>query len=179
MNGLTNDEIVIDSNVFQHMVTRDAQFNADGHIGELLARLQADQIRLCVDNRGRITGEYLVVLEPILRNASDEGEEILTLRYWMLEEIRVYEPFDNTGPLMAAIKTVIVERKENVDRTLVSVSFSRGQVLLSNDLSHIVDGPENRPKKVPPRRDALMNAARKLRKPGAEILTSREAQRRI
>ena len=177
MNSLTTDEVVIDSNIFQHLISHDARFNPDGHIAVLLGRLWEDRILLCVDEDGRIEGEYELIIQPMLRNQSDASEEIGLLRYWMLEEIRVCQPADHAGPLMNAIEQIIIEKKEKVDRTFVAVAFSRGKVLVTNDVEHILDGPD-REKKLGPRRSRLIKQTKKHRPAGAEILTSREAHDR-
>ena len=66
MNGLTSDTIIIDSNIFQHFVSRHEDFNADGHLGELLCRLITDRILLTVDEHGEIRRrEYRSIVEPI------------------------------------------------------------------------------------------------------------------
>ena len=176
MNALTEEEIVIDSNVFQHLVSHDQRFNPDAHIAVLLRRLLADDIRLCVDDGGRIAGEYERIVEPML-SESEESIEREILRYWMLPDIRVDQPVDNTGLLMNAIEQIIVEKKEKVDRTFLAVAFSRGKVLVTNDVEHILDGPD-RERKLGPRRSRLMRATKKNRSAGAEILTSREAHER-
>lgn len=95
----------------------------------------------------------------------------------MLEEIRVCQPADHAGPLMNAIEQIIIEKKEKVDRTFVAVAFSRGKVLVTNDVEHILDGPD-REKKLGPRRSRLIKQTKKHRPAGAEILTSREAHDR-
>ena len=55
-------------------------------------------------------------------------------------------PLDENDDLMTAIRDVIIEVSENVDRTFVYVAFQQGTLLISNDLRHIVRGPADEPR---------------------------------
>ena len=50
------NEVTIDTNVFVHLLN--PLNNAGDHIDQLLSSLVERQMTLCVDNKGRIEGEY-------------------------------------------------------------------------------------------------------------------------
>ena len=178
MNGLTSDTVIIDSNIFEHFVGRHRDFNPDGHLGELLGRLLLDRIQLAIDLRGEIEREYQAIVEPMIRSGSQTGNELEVLRYWMNPDNHTAVEVSAEGPLMKAIKSVLHETKEKVDRFFVAVAFTKGRILVTNDVLHIVEGP-NHEKRLGHRRDRLRKAARKHLSDGAEILVGREAHSRL
>ena len=170
-NSPFQDAVAIDTNVFEHILN--PQENLDSHINKLLTFLQLEGVSLIVDDRNRITGEYRNRLEPIIRGANETSiEERLLLKYWIVDAPRRITKLVLNDQLMAAIREVIKEPPENVDRILVWVAFRHGRVLISNDRMNIVLGPQN---ESSARRDRLLNGTGKLRPPGAHILTSQEA----
>ena len=171
---LTRDEVAIDTNVFQHLLN--PQDNTNSHINRLLGYLIERRATLVVDDQGLIAGEYRQQLKRRLGESDDTRNEIQILRYWILHASRHQVPLDENDDLMTAIRDVIVEASENVDRTFVYVAFQQGTVLISNDLRHIVRGPVDEPA---PRRARLLSNTEGLRLDGADILTSQEAHARI
>ena len=145
------DCVAIDTNVFEHILNRCE--NIDFHINSLLARLQDKRTHLVMDNKNRIAGEYNNRIGPMIRRADDTLDEIFVLRYWILNAPRTVTELDMGDSLMTAIKQVIHEQTETVDRILVYVAFKVGSTLISNDRMHIVDGPPN---ESAPRRRRLL-----------------------
>jgi hypothetical protein len=121
VNGLCNDAVALDTNVFIHLFN--PQNNTNNHIDSLLSSLAADELVLLVDDLGYIASEYLEKLTPKIMDASDTGPQASLLRYWMAPERRVAVP---------------VLKKSSLWR---SVSFVRGKPLVTNDVMHILNGP--------------------------------------
>ena len=165
---LISNLIAIDTNVFQHLLN--SQNNSDYHISQLLEYLRCLGTSLLVDDKGAIFGEYCRQLVPTIHNADDSREEIYILRYWILNapRLRVSVTRDQ---LMIQIRKVIIEF-ENTDRTFVYVAFKQGTALVTNDRSHIVDGPGSGSTF---RRDILRKKTAKLCPQTARIMTSEEA----
>ena len=163
------DCIAIDTNVFIHLF--DSTWNTDSHINKLLEHFQQG-IELIVDDSGRIAGEYDHQITPRIRSSDDTRNEIYILRYWMEVVPRRKVGLDNGDRLMQEIRDVVVELSENVDRIFVYVAFKTGKILITNDLMHIVEGPDT---ESTPRRQRLLRSTRRLRHRDADILTSREA----
>ena len=170
------DAAGIDTNVFEHLLN--PQNNPENHINYLLVHLQRQGIALLVDAGGRIAGEYNHHLGPIIRRTDDQRNEIYILRYWMEYAPRCEVTVNGSGQLMTAIRGVIREPSEAVDRIFVYVSVSQGKLLVSNDEVHIVFGPE-RESRLGARRQRLLRDSRGLRPQGADILTSQEAHAKI
>ena len=164
------DCIAIDTNVFIHLF--DSTWNTDSHINKLLEHFQQQCIELIVDDRGRIAGEYDHQITPRIQSSDDTRNEIQMLRYWMLFAPRKKVRLDNRDRLMQAIRIVVIEPSENVDRIFVYVAFKAGKTLITNDLMHIVEGPDT---ERTPRGQRLLRSTRRLRHRDADILTSREA----
>ncbi len=175
-NSPFQDAIAIDTNVFEHLLN--PQENSGGHINRLLTHLIEECVALLLDKDGRIWGEYLNRIDPILENSDDRGPEIYILRHWIGAAPRLHSAVDLSDGLMTIIKGVIRERSEIVDRILVYVALSKGRVLVSNDHKHIVSGPV-RERGQTPRRDRLKRSSRKVRPQGGNILTSKEAEAMI
>ena len=168
------DAVAIDTNVFEHILN--PQENVNNHISELLIHLQERNTYLIVDDGNRIYGEYDNKLTPMIENADDIGPELYLLRYWFLDAPRKDVNVTLNDNMMTAIRNVIIELSENVDRIFVYVAFKQGNVLISNDLTHIVVGP-TREANQGARRHRLLT--RRMRRSGADILTSREAHAKI
>ena len=170
------DYVAIDTNVFLHLLN--PQENVASHIDVLLADFQLRGIVTIVDDSGRIQGEYLDQIGPYLMRTDETGPQADILRYWVMEITPLKVTLDLGDDLMRAIREVIVEPSENVDRILVYVAFRNGSVLISNDERHIVIGPPWESGQRP-RRDRLLRSTRRLRSTGADIMTSQEAHSRI
>lgn len=172
-NSPFRDAIAIDTNVFENLLN--PQENRERHINRLLTHLIEECVALLLDKDGRIWGEYLNRIGPILANTDDRGAEIYILRYWIGAAPCLHSAVDLSDELMTIIKKVIHETPETVDRILVYVALSKGRVLVSNDHKHIVSGPVRESGQTP-RRDRLKRSSRKVRPKGGNILTSKEAE---
>lgn len=166
----------IDTNVFEHLLNKEN--NAENHINHLLTHLQQQSIALLVDDGDRIAGEYNHHLDPIIRRADDERNEIFILRYWMTVAPRYEVTVNGAGQLMTTIRRVIKEPSEAVDRIFVYICISEGKILVSNDEMHIVIGP-TRESRLGERRQRLLRDSRGIRPNGADILTSKAAHAAI
>lgn len=176
MNKLTCDYVVIDTNVFEHMLN--PQNNINGHIEELLKTLMIDEISLIVDEERKIENEYGEVIEPIIRNNSDEHIQLQLLRYWIVYHIDKRKRISiSNDELMRAIGGIIKGKKQLVDRTFVYVAFKCDCILITNDGRHIIKGHL---KEKTERRKALLRKTRKHRpSQRSEILNSIEAADRL
>ena len=173
MSGIPFENCVaIDTNVFLHLLN--CQNNPDSHIDALLKSLSTQGTILLVDDGDRIAGEYDNQLAQMMKSADDTRNDLNILRYWMNPDRRQKVAFSGNDRLFNAIKQVIHEQAETVDRILVYVAFKAGTTLISNDEIHIVVGPP-RERRQGQRRTRLLNSTRRLRPDGADILTSREA----
>ena len=164
------DAVAIDTNIFEHILNR--QENLENHINALLTHLQEKKVRLIVDDRNRIFGEYYHRIGPIIQKSDDTRNEIYLLRYWILNSPRLPTSVVGNDDLMTKIRQVIIERKEAVDRIFCYVALRNGRALISNDRMNIVFGPQ---KESSARRDRMLNETKNQRLPGADILTSQEA----
>ena len=170
------DAVSIDTNIFEHLLN--PQNNNERHINSLLVHLQEQGIALLVDDSERIAGEYKHRIGPIFQRTDVSLNEVSILRYWILNAPRLSITINGADQLMAAIKGVMIERSEGVDRIFVYVALFQGKVLVSNDEVHIVFGPVGESGKTP-RRQRLLKKSKNLCPPGARILTSKEAHDRI
>ncbi len=173
-NSRLQDTVAIDTNVFRHLLN--PQDNTCLHINKLLGHLIREGTTLVFDERRVIAGEYDYQLARRLADSNDTRNEIQILRYFILYAPRLDITLDKNDKLMAAIRKVIFEVSENVDRSFVYVAFRQGTTLISNDQRHIVRGPRD---ESPERRVRLLNDTVNLRPSGAAILTSKEAYTQI
>ena len=168
------DAVAIDTNIFEHILN--PQENLDDHINALLRHLQEQEACLIVDDSNRIFGEYNHRIGPIILRSDDTRNEIYLLRYWLLNAPRLFTSVVGNDELMTKIGQVIIELREAVDRIFCYVAFRNGRVLISNDRMNIVLGP---PSESSARRNRMLHETRRLRPPGADILTSQEAYGKI
>jgi hypothetical protein len=181
MNGLCCDMLSIDTNFFLHLLHQgndeDAKtINQDGHIDELLDRLQLDSIALIVDDRGHIAGEYQTYIHPLLTSEDETDVKRYILAYWMIHADQVLTPVDLKCELFKCIKNVIHEKKEQCDRIFVFVACYHGWPLVTNDKKHILWGPRGEPNTAKNNRyTRWKKETHKHRVKGADLLTSREA----
>jgi len=78
---MSHNDVTIDTNVFEHLFN--PQNNVQDHIDTLLGRLVEKGVVLCVDNKGRIFGEYDNRLKPLFKAMSDQGQRLFWLRYFL------------------------------------------------------------------------------------------------
>ena len=166
------DTVAIDTNVFEHLLNR--EINYDSHINRLLVHLFMEGSCLIVDKEGRIPNEYNHRLGRRIESLDEKGNERFILRYWMELAPRHMIQVSGRDNLMNAIRRVIIERPEATDRIFVYVAFKEGITLISNDVLHVVFGPDGESGQQP-RRHRLLSGTRRWRPNGAAILTSKEA----
>ena len=170
------DAVGIDTNVFEHLLY--PKHNVGNHINELLVHLQQRGITLLTDKSGRIAAEYKHRLADRIQRADDKGNEVYILRYWMQYAPRREITVNGADQLMQAIRQVIIEHAEAVDRIFVYVSLSQGRILVSNDEAHIVHGPSHQGRNGRRRRQ-LLRGSRGIRPRDGDILTSEEASAKV
>jgi|GEM_PF-2222101 len=156
--------IVIDTNIFIHLKNPPGG-QGDTHIHQLLASLATSHM-LQVDKEGKILGEYEVILGSMLDNPDNQNEfEIYLLRYWLkLKESSILEkaaPRD----LRDAVKNIIIEVDETIDRCFVETAALSDCDLITNDELHIYN-----------RATALRKSLRKVGYKRTEILNSLDAR---
>lgn len=136
MNGLTDDFIAIDTNVFGHLI--DAEKNAGRHIHRLLAMLAKKKITLLVDADGTISAEYAHHLIAERLHAKQRKNEAQIIDYWMNHAPQKNVAINQNDSLWHAILRVIPESNEEPDRVFVYVAFKEGRILISNDHKHVI-----------------------------------------
>ena len=127
----------MDTNVFVHMFN--PAVNTNNHIDALLSQLVIDRIRLCVDDKKKIAGEYLKHVFPLLEKVDDTGLRLQILRYWMdtahwNRDVEI----DLDGPVIKALKNVLFGYRCDKDRVFVAVACAFSCCLVTNDKSDIV-----------------------------------------
>lgn len=174
MNGLCEDSVAIDSNVFIHLLN--PANNAGQHIDALLGALAIDKLALLVDDGNYIGNEYDEQVRPIIEDADDIGIAVQLLRYWMLSAERITVPVASKKVLLQDVKQIIHEKYEHADRRFVCVAFLCGKPLITNDRLHILNGPEKERggPKGSPRYVRLVRIAKKHKLVGL-LHTSEEA----
>lgn len=174
MTWPSENEILIDTNVFKHLCDRDPNHNGDGHVGVLLSVLASRKCVLLIDDAGLFRHEFREIVEPQFRRASEIAGEIAILRYWADPSNYEERETARNRDLVKLIKKVIIEN-ERADRAFVYIALSNGRVLVTNDKTHIVEGPATKKERGGNRRTRLFNIAKKHVVNGAAILLSREA----
>ena len=137
MSTLTSDYIAIDTNVFEHLMNPEK--NKNGHIHKLLGTLTKRKIRLLIDNKRKILGEYNNKIPRYFKKANEAKNERFLLDYF-IKNLQQHEKIsvnleDN---LMTAIKKIVPENK-GADRYFVYVAFKKGRVLVTNDRADFID----------------------------------------
>ena len=187
MNGLSDDHIAIDTNVFMHLFNFNddgsrSAINDDKHIDDILWHLLADSVELIHDSKGKISGEYASKLTPIVQKES-ESERRQLLMYWIEFAGRVTVDLDQTDQLYNAIQSVVIEPGEGIDRAFIYVAFWAGRILITNDVKHIVFGASYdspKPTKQTNRTTRLRKATRKFRpKDREDLMDSRNAHTQL
>lgn len=160
---MAEDEVTIDTNVFVHLLN--PLNNAGDHIDHLLSTLVEKQMTLCVDNKGRIEGEYQTQVGPLFKAASDQDLRIFWLRYFMDDNHKQHVPLQFGDQLMVSIRRQI-RFAEPSDHVFVYVAINSDTILVSNNPAHITN-----------HRVALRKCARTHGSKSTDFVTSRQAVR--
>ena len=173
-NRLSNDYLVIDTNVFEHLLNNSQ--NTDNHIGKLLGSLTKEDIGLAVDDRGRIAAEYQ---HRFAKHKQTPNQDHLYIwKYWAQpERIKFRVKVDHSTELMRSIKNIVrATQKSTVDRIFIYVAIFSNRVLITNDKQDIIVGDEAT---AGDRRSRLLAIAHRHGKENAKIYTSLEAYQRM
>lgn len=173
-NRLSNDYLVIDTNVFEHLLNNSE--NIDNHIGKLLDSLAKENIGLAVDNRGRIAAEYQHRFAT--HKQTPNQDHLYIWKYWAQpERIKLCVKVEHTSELMKSIKRIVrATQRSTVDRIFIYVAIFSNRVLITNDKQDIIVGDEAT---AGDRRSRLLALAHQHGKENAQIHTSLEAYQRI
>ncbi|MGC2698422.1 MAG: hypothetical protein WA738_21750 [Candidatus Angelobacter sp.] len=155
-------EVTIDTNVFVHLFNIKNN-NEDAHIDKLLSSLVDRRATLCVDDKGRMKGEYVTHVVPLIKKASDETLKVYWLRYLMEYNEWHSIPVDFGDQLMVSIRRVLVIA-ERSDHVFVYVAIGSNTVLVSNNAIHITHY-----------RNELRKCAKKCGSKVSDFLSSRQA----
>ena len=136
MNNLTNDYIVIDTNIFKGLLN--PQKNTQCHIEFLLHTLYDDCIYLIIDKGGKIWGEYETSIVNEMTNGHKNSEHNELIRGWLHQD-RNLKIVDTPHDVMDAIKNIIGQSKTK-DATFVCVAMVSDKTLITNDRADIIDG---------------------------------------
>jgi hypothetical protein len=132
---MSDNDVTIDTNVFEHLFN--PQNNEDQHIDKLLQCLFGRRSVLCLDQGGRISGEYDHRLRPLFKR-DDQDQKLYLLRYFLL----LSEPHKITVNFGDALMVSIRGRIGNAepsDHIFVYVAIASDSILVSNDAGHITD----------------------------------------
>jgi len=155
--------IALDTNIFEHLLNRSKEWNEDGHVSRLLDCLQANAFELCVDDKGKIAGEYSTMIVPIIASRDEEGIERYVLSYWMLYCERRNVPMDLRDTRTARIRSIIPIH-ESVDQAFVYVVCAEDCKLITNDDVHILS-----------HRSELRKRTKQYRGNNTDFISSRQA----
>lgn len=158
---MAEDDVTIDTNVFVHLLN--PLNNTGDHIDQMLSFLVEKQMTLCVDNKGRIEGEYQTHVVPLFEAASDQDLRIFWLRYFMDDDHKNVVPVKFGDALMVSIRGQI-RFAEPSDHVFVYVAINSNSVLVSNNPAHITN-----------HRIALRKCARNHGSKSTDFLTSQQA----
>ena len=173
MNNLTKDFIAIDTNIFEHLLTKEDQENKNNHIDQLLKQLLIiDKIKLLVDSKKRITNEYYNRLTKRVKQINDDSKKRRLLRYWVKLENRKCVTVSRDALIKKIKKIIPLGDGPVTDCYFVYVAFKEGRILITNDESDMV----NKGNIIGERRDELLDISKNSgRKKGSDILTSWDA----
>jgi hypothetical protein len=129
-------EVTVDTNVFVHLFN--PRNNVDEHIDKLLGSLVDRRATLCVDDKGRMKGEYITHVVPLIRKAADQTLKVYWLRYLMEYNEWHSIPVDFGDELMVSIRRLLVIA-ERSDHVFVYVAIGSNTVLVSNNPKHITN----------------------------------------
>lgn len=145
MPEVDNNFIVIDTNVFEHLLNEDknivlgdvATKTEEKHINRLLKFMQKQGYILCIDKQDRIMAEYKYRLTESIKNASDEQDEIRLLKYWILtDDVHYYSDKKNNLNLDKILKKIILNddnEPETTDCIFVHTAAINQCNLVTND----------------------------------------------
>jgi predicted nuclease of predicted toxin-antitoxin system len=137
--------IVIDTNVFEHLLNEDknivlgdvATKTEEKHINRLLKFMQKQGYILCIDKQYRIMEEYKYRLKETIKNASDERDEIQILRYWIgSDNAHYYSEKEINLNLDKILKKIILNddnKPETTDCIFVHTAAINQCTLVTND----------------------------------------------
>ncbi len=135
MNNLTNDYVVIDTNIFIDLFN--PQENTNNHIEVLLHTLIEDCICLIVDEGGKIWGEYTTSIINQTDNKKTSSEYNELIKAWLHpDRCKKIVPI-NTN-VINGIKSII-GRNKTKDATFVCVAMVSDKTLITNDRADMID----------------------------------------
>ena len=170
MNKLTSKWIVMDTNVFEHLVN--PKENICNHIYKLLERFLTDNILFLVDDEKQITREYSKRLPKYFKKLNEgKGERLLLKR--LFDSHKKVVSVNLSDKLMTCI-TKIVPKNKGVDRFFVYVAFKKGKILVTNNTKDMIDDGKRTGEK---RKELIKCLSHKNR--SANILTSWNAYNRL
>ena len=160
-NGLPNDYIAIDTNVFGCIARKDKE-----HILALLRFLQANNVRLLVDQEEIIEQEYEHHLNNTEFIKQHEGSLIEdSMNYWMNSDFWIRTGVQNSE-IWPDISDEIPHDK--VDATFVCVAFIKDRALITDDHKDILS-----------KRDALKSIAERSGLMEADVISSDAASAKM
>jgi len=137
--------IVIDTNVFVHLLNPDK--NVNKHINQLLVTLH-DTHQLQIDKDEKIKAEYAHKLTEAIKNASELGIEKYILELWInkksMRSLEVQPP----NNLSNFVKQVINDPTKRVDRYLVETAALSDCDLVTNDETDILNNAQTLKKEL-------------------------------
>ncbi|TWU46498.1 hypothetical protein Poly59_54710 [Rubripirellula reticaptiva] len=174
MSWPPGNQILIDTNVFKHLCDKNAKYNPDGNVDNLLSRLLTSGCRLIVDDQNLFREEFERIVAPQFEREFETEREVYLLRYWADIGNQDEQEIKKNQDLIKAIRRVIIEN-ERTDIAYVYLAFTHGRVLVSNDGNHIVLGPPAKQPRDGDRRTRLRKYAKRHMKKGCAVLFSYEA----
>jgi len=151
MLEINNNFIVIDTNVFEHLLNEDknivlgdiATKTEEKHINRFLKFMQKQSYTLCIDKQARIMEEYKYRLKETIKNASDERDEIQILRYWIVShDAHYYSEKEINLNLDKILKKIILnddDEPETTDCIFVHTAAVNQCDLVTNDSDYTLD----------------------------------------
>ncbi|MEH2281214.1 MAG: hypothetical protein V7K90_07690 [Nostoc sp.] len=145
MSGTDNTFIVIDTNVFEHLLNEDKNIilgdvetkTEEKHINRFLKFMQKQGYILCIDKQARIMEEYKYRLKETIKKASDERDEIQILRYWIVsDDAHYYSEKEINLNLDKILKKIILNddnKPETTDCIFVHTAAINQCDLVTND----------------------------------------------
>ena len=169
MNSISEDYIAIDTNIFVHLMESSKASN----IEKLLLMLQKKKIRLILDSKNRIKGEYAHKIHDHFQMAVHRDYQDI-IDYWLdqgTDDLVI--TVNQNDSLFKKIKEILKLEKKTIDRIFVYVALRTNRTLITNDRSGIID--ENTKAKDGSRRSKLLRVAHKEKAKSTNIYDSDEA----
>ena len=155
-------KVAVDTCVFEQLFN--PSVNEHGFITALLQTLSQSEPKLLVDSTSKLANEYAIRLVPKLEKGSDEGDELIMLRFWMNIDLREKVDLVKTDRLMNSIYVVINDERKHADRALVYIALRSGSWAISNDGEDVLRD-----------RAKLMRETRRDTKKGGDIVSAKYA----